>query len=358
MGKFKNLEGQKFNKLTVIKLLGKNEKGKYNYLTRCECGKEKEVIGHYLTNNETKSCGHCAKSESKLKDITGQTFGRLVAIERVGFTEGRNSLWKCKCTVCENGYRVVALDHLRAGDCLYCDECSPLKPKDLTGQTFGKLYVESPVKPDSFAQFHCVCECGKRIIAKNNRLLNGNTKSCGCRNYIHRDYSGQVIGRLTVIRRFEKHNGSWYYLCQCSCGNETLVGSGCLGQQTTKSCGCLSREIASIKGSKLVGKLNPRWRGGVAITDVRKTKEYAQWRKDVLKRDNYCCKLCGDKEELHAHHLNSVTGNEDQITELSNGLTLCKTCHDLFHIEYGYGQNSSQQFIDFIARFGLHINLP
>ena len=78
MTKFKDLTGQKFNRLEVIKLLGKNEKGRYTYLCRCDCGKLKEVMGVYLTTNQVKSCGCLMVEESRknaLKRNKGNKFG-------------------------------------------------------------------------------------------------------------------------------------------------------------------------------------------------------------------------------------------------------------------------------------------
>lgn len=58
MPKFKDLTGQKFNKLTVIKLI---KKGKW--LCKCDCGNETIVFTSNLTTGHTKSCG-CNKKEN------------------------------------------------------------------------------------------------------------------------------------------------------------------------------------------------------------------------------------------------------------------------------------------------------
>ncbi len=43
----------------------------------------------------------------RVKDLTGQRFGRLVAIEHIGFTKSRNAIWKMKCD-CGNEKEVVS----------------------------------------------------------------------------------------------------------------------------------------------------------------------------------------------------------------------------------------------------------
>lgn len=72
-----DLTGQKFGKLTVIKLHHKKEflrkdrnrkEYKYYWICKCECGNEIIVDGNSLKLNRTKSCG-CYKKEHILKII-------------------------------------------------------------------------------------------------------------------------------------------------------------------------------------------------------------------------------------------------------------------------------------------------
>lgn len=54
---------------------------------------------------------------------------------------------------------------------------------DLTGQKFGKLTVIEKVgiaKHGDHAKWLCQCECGKTIITLSNSLRQGKTLSCGC----------------------------------------------------------------------------------------------------------------------------------------------------------------------------------
>lgn len=55
------------------------------------------------------------------------------------------------------------------------------KIKDLTGQKFGKLQVVkySGIK-NHRAMFECVCDCGNTKIIQGQLLLRGTTRSCGC----------------------------------------------------------------------------------------------------------------------------------------------------------------------------------
>ena len=63
MGKFVDLAGQKFGRLTVIKRVKNNKNGKIQWLCKCDCGNEKIIVGNSLKSGLIKSCG-CLRSES------------------------------------------------------------------------------------------------------------------------------------------------------------------------------------------------------------------------------------------------------------------------------------------------------
>lgn len=53
-----------------------------------------------------------------------------------------------------------------------------MKRIDLVGHKFGKL---TAISFDS-GKWKCNCECGNTIYVKTNKLLNGDTRSCGCQH--------------------------------------------------------------------------------------------------------------------------------------------------------------------------------
>ena len=68
------------------------------------------------------------------------------------------------------------------------------------------------------------------------------------------DLSGRVFGRLTVIKRAEDQvysNGTKRvtFLCQCSCGNKTIVRGDFLREGRVLSCGCAKKDHASKMGA-------------------------------------------------------------------------------------------------------------
>lgn len=58
-----------------------------------------------------------------------------------------------------------------------------------------------------------------------------------------------------------------------------------------------------------------------------------KWRKSVLQRDGYKCVECGSTDRLNAHHIKPWSQFPGLRRELSNGQTLCLTCHAQKHPE-------------------------
>lgn len=58
------------------------------------------------------------------------------------------------------------------------------KLKDLTGQKFGRLTVISRAENTKTGQarWNCICSCGNETIVRSAHLIDGHTRSCGCLN--------------------------------------------------------------------------------------------------------------------------------------------------------------------------------
>lgn len=115
-----DLTGKTFGNLTVIERDWDYQK-EHNYIKpywkcRCSCGNIVSILGKSLREGRTVSCGCLAKERAKainFKDITGQRFGKLVALEYVG-----NSQWKCKCDC--GTVVIVNTSHLMSGHTTSC----------------------------------------------------------------------------------------------------------------------------------------------------------------------------------------------------------------------------------------------
>jgi 5-methylcytosine-specific restriction endonuclease McrA len=83
--------------------------------------------------------------------------------------------------------------------------------------------------------------------------------------------------------------------------------------------------------------------------DWRKTREYRIWRANVIRRDKVCT-VCGSGQHRQAHHIEQGAYNTALRYDISNGVTLCRTCHTSFHIDYKKGFRKKGTGDDF-ARF-------
>ncbi len=74
----KDISGQKFGSLTVLKLIGKDKHSKSLWECQCECGGTTVVTSNNLNRGITKSCG-CRHTLFKTNE-TGNRYGRLLIV--------------------------------------------------------------------------------------------------------------------------------------------------------------------------------------------------------------------------------------------------------------------------------------
>lgn len=78
-----------------------------------------------------------------------------------------------------------------------------------------------------------------------------------------KDRTGIRYGRLVVIKfagmDWIGNQLKSFWKCKCDCGKETIVQREYLQNGSTKSCGCLNREMTSKMCSKRIGKNNPNY---------------------------------------------------------------------------------------------------
>ena len=90
-------------------------------------------------------------------------------------------------------------------------------------------------------------------------------------------------------------------------------------------------------------------------------KSMENWRQKVFKKDNYTCQCCRNRSSknnkviLNAHHLNGYNWDKEHRVDVDNGVTLCEDCHKEFHLLYGYGYNTKEQYEEWIENKLLNI---
>jgi hypothetical protein len=107
------------------------------------------------------------------------------------------------------------------------------------------------------------------------------------------------------------------------------------------------------KGKKLPqfsGKNHPNWRGSIKNeNDKRKSYEMVAWRMSVFSRDDWTCRSCMVRGgTIHPHHIFNYSQYPELRDKISNGITLCVTCHRRFHHQFGRQNNTDIQLAQFL----------
>ena len=227
--------------------------------------------------------------------------------------------------------------------------------RDLTGKTFGDLYVIKRVKnsKSNQAQFLTRCEvegCGNEKVVVGGRLTAKTkpTTHCGCLSSKHKsdaqkgntnkpfiDLTGKKFGDLYVIRRVKNDKSNRVqYLTRCevdNCGNEKVVSGDRLTRKTqpTTHCGCLSSKHRgdAKKTHGLTGTLE-YWVEQQHKRRMRKQKNNAGadyfYDKIIKPKIDYCV-YCGSTDNLSTDHIMPIIkgGNQDP----KNLIKACKSCN-------------------------------
>lgn len=120
----------------------------------------------------------------KFQDLTGQTYGRLTVLEITNQRKNDSVVWKCQCDCGNICY--VSTRKLHAGTkscgCLQKESISSRMRINLTGQKFGKLTALEPTdkRVHGSVVWKCQCDCGNVCYTYTEMLRNGHTQSCGC----------------------------------------------------------------------------------------------------------------------------------------------------------------------------------
>lgn len=74
------------------------------------------------------------------------------------------------------------------------------------GQRFGRLTVLGAIESSArckIPRWLCKCDCGKQLVVKENMLLKGSTKSCGC-------YAREMLAKGRKLRKKPNRNTRLY----------------------------------------------------------------------------------------------------------------------------------------------------
>lgn len=210
------------------------------------------------------------------------------------------------------------------------------KIRDETHQIFGRWTVISrgPNKGKQVC-WNCVCECGTEKVVAINSLRGGTSKSCGClkKEVVSKlklkDLTGQVFARWTVLTR---HGTDKYenVTWYCRCACGTeKVVSG----NNLKS--GESRSCGCLQRENS-GENHWNWQGGITQLNhaIRTSSKNKAFRRFIFLRDNYTCQTCGKRGgEIHVDHIKPFSWviEDNNIRSLDAALA----CAELWDVTNG-----------------------
>ncbi len=95
MSKMIDETGNRYGSLVVIEAHDTRRFGNVVWVCKCDCGNTKPVVGTYLRNGNTKTCGCCIPKDT---DEVGNIYGRLAVVSLAGRDSKKNIMWLCKCS--------------------------------------------------------------------------------------------------------------------------------------------------------------------------------------------------------------------------------------------------------------------
>jgi 5-methylcytosine-specific restriction endonuclease McrA len=116
---------------------------------------------------------------------------------------------------------------------------------------------------------------------------------------------------------WNKGKNSWGKTISCSyCGKDFRIKVYRLKRSNSLSCSPICYYKLKDKG------LTPKNK------KIRMSSNYIEWRTAVFERDSYTCQICGQRGgELNADHIKPFSIFPQDRFNLSNGRTLCVSCH-------------------------------
>lgn len=121
----------------------------------CDCGNKCVVLGKYLKDGSTKSCGCLVKKSSRInggfKDLTGNRYNRLVVFQ--------------------------------------------------LNENYKK---EHPEKNQNYTYWDCICDCGNIITVQSVNLISGDVQSCGCLKSVGESIIQKLLSENNIVFEQEK----------------------------------------------------------------------------------------------------------------------------------------------------------
>lgn len=251
-------------------------------------------------------------------------------------------------------------------------------PAFFTCQHCGRVFERHPSRAAHGRAKHCSRACYQAAIAARHVADNRTCAHCGAPFYVSgKDrYCSPVCGNRARRGRPSRRRVERVARACLTCGAALLIAPSLAAMGRGKYCNlaCYRQSRPPRATPIAVPRTGPRaggWRGGPVqrtceqcgatfwairsrvdkgkarfcsspchdrfrvsrdVTARRGGARYSAWRTAVYKRDNFTCQHCGcGKVYLNAHHIKCWNDFPALRYDVTNGITLCESCHTMLH---------------------------
>ena len=321
-------------------------------MKKCKkCGIEKEYGEFYKKKNSKdgreNKCKECKKEDSyrhiKICPVCKKEFktSKIKQEHCSKSCRGINDTKKTevKCSVCKTKIMKTPKEIERSKNHYCSNDCRSVGVKlNQSGRNNPNFKNKTLiVKCKNCSKDFVILEC-------NLKNINGKyKKNLYCSNKC------KALHQKIILRNNKNpnfRNSKKIILCSyCSKSYKKRIDKITANNYCSNECKALHQKVL------LTGTNNPNYLHGLSekIRNERRMIDgYSYWREQVFMRDSYKCQICNGDKTLNAHHLNGYNWFIEGRTDIRNGVTLCVDCHNKFHNIYGRGNNTKEQFEEYI----------
>lgn len=271
---------------------------------KCKCQKCGDVWFPIWDNlKQGKGCNRCKREKGnkrrrmKIEDIIKRLRVISPNIEVVSdeYISDTSKL-SCRCTQCNETFN-ISWHHLQRGQ--NCPNCTMEKYKEMKRSSLKEVkeYIRKNDLP---------VELLSKKYTNAKQLLK--FKCLKCNEIFNKRYDNLKSGQLCTTCGIKKRSGT----------NHPLYNPFLTDEERNKS------------------------------RILRYGKKYQNWCYEVHKKHKFSCKVCNTNRNIVAHHLYSYSSHENIRLEVNNGVTLCQKHHIAFHKQFGYRNNTKEQFEEYM----------
>ena len=264
-----------------------------------------------------------------IANITGQKIGKWTAIMRV--VRKNRSHWLCRCECGKE--KLVIASSLLSGESRSCRSCA-MKGESIVGQKFGEwIVIEEAGKKHRHTIYLCECSCGNRSLVKRPNLISGESSSCGkCPKPSHGTLFSVYAKYINWIDEVFDIGGQLHVLC-AYCGKKFIPTPMQVSNRRnaiTEIRPGYNRFYCSEECKNLCPSFN-KVKYPLGKKNGGPREVHPDLRKVVFERDSHMCQICHTECALECHHIVPYMQNKIMANDPENCITLCSSCHKFVH---------------------------